>query len=286
MKTFLQVCRDMNYTKAAEHLCITQPAVTHHIKYLEQTYGAQLFTFEGKKLKLTQAGEFLLDSARKIQNDEKFIEERIQAIDGRKVYNFGATLTAAGFFMPERLIRFMKRDRNTHICMVCQNTDELLRELNNGEIDFAVVEGDFPKDKYSYFVMSDEEFIAAAAPEIARKYDGKKTEDMLGERLLLREPKSGTREILEHYLNELGLSIKNFDNVAEIASIAAIRDMTAAGLGVSFVYQAAFSQEIEKGTIAKVNLTDFKIKHPISFIYRKGTIFDDDFREIYRSLQS
>ena len=78
METFLTVCNDMNFTHAAEHLNLTQPAVSQHIKHLEKTYGTELFIRDKKKLRLTPAGEILRSALETMRNDENTLKKRMQ----------------------------------------------------------------------------------------------------------------------------------------------------------------------------------------------------------------
>ena len=284
MKTFLQVCEDMNYTRAAEHLCITQPAVSAHIRYLEKTYGVPLFIYERKKLTLTRAGRLLRDSARRLQHDEEHLAQVLRYTAGLKNINFGATLSVAEFMIPRRLIDFCQSDPDIRLHMLVFNTDTLLKMLDGGQIDFALVEGDFPKELYSSLLLSMEDFVAAGSPRAARQYQGASVSDLLNETLLLREEGSGSREILQTQLSKRGISLGAFSRIHEIASIGAIKELAAADLGITFLYKAAIKPEMAGGRLLPLKLSDFHVSHPISFIYRKGTIFEDDFKRIFEAL--
>ena len=85
--TFLAVCETMNYTKAAQRLCLTQPAVTHHIQYLEQHYGCRLFTYEGKVLRLTEAGLRLREFTRSMAYNEQKMEQTMAASGEKSLYS-------------------------------------------------------------------------------------------------------------------------------------------------------------------------------------------------------
>lgn len=107
VETFLAVCRHMNFTKAARELNITQPAVSHHIHYLEQAYGTVLFQHNGKRLQLTEAGEILRRTLLTMKHDEQHLQKRMQqAASGTRDYSFGATLSVAEFMINEALGRF------------------------------------------------------------------------------------------------------------------------------------------------------------------------------------
>ena len=94
LHTFLTVCKYMNYTKAAQELFITQPAVSQHIRYLEKYYGVSLFSYSGKILTLTPAGRLLLQKASAMKNDEILLKQSLLTADtGTFSYHFGVTTT-------------------------------------------------------------------------------------------------------------------------------------------------------------------------------------------------
>ena len=166
VETFLAVCRHMNFTKAARELNITQPAVSHHMHYLEQAYGTALFQHNGKRLQLTEAGEILRRTLMTMKHDEQHLQKRMQqAASGTRDYSFGATLSVAEFMINEALGRFLRLHPDSHIQMQVADTKVLLSKLDSGELDFAVVEGDFPKAEYDFFVFGTEEYVAAGDPE-------------------------------------------------------------------------------------------------------------------------
>lgn len=155
VETFLAVCRHMNFTKAARELNITQPAVSHHMHYLEQAYGTALFQHNGKRLQLTEAGEILRRTLMTMKHDEQHLQKRMQQVaSGTRDYSFGATLSVAEFMINEALGRFLRLHPDSHIQMQVADTKVLLSKLDSGELDFAVVEGDFPKAEYDFFVSA------------------------------------------------------------------------------------------------------------------------------------
>lgn len=283
MDTFLTVCKYMNYTKAAKELNLTQPAVSQHIHFLEQTYGVELFAHNGKRMELTRAGEILKRSALTMKHDEFHMQEKMRhAAGGVQNYAFGATLSVAEFMITEDLERFILNHPESHIRMEVANTKELLVKLDAGELDFAIVEGEFPKDEYEYILYSQEEYVAAGNKKVAERFRGASIKDLFMERIILREPGSGTREILENELKRRGLQVSDFANLTEIGNIGVIQKMLQAGLGVTFFYQETIKGKEE---LQVIQLNDFKLRHDIMFIYRKNSIFEKDYRQIYEELR-
>ncbi|RII33059.1 LysR family transcriptional regulator [Clostridium chromiireducens] len=284
--TFLTVCEYMNFTKAAEILCITQPAVSQHIKYLEKAYESKLFEYEGKKIKLTKSGEILYQTAITMKHDEKFLKEKIDEEKlGVKNLKFGATLTIGEFILPLKLHNYLNKNNNMNINMVVGNTKELLKKLEHGEIDFALVEGYFIKSEYDYVIYSKERYICVAGKDYKFKEQPKVLEDLLRETLIVREKGSGTRDIFERNLEEQNLTIKDFNKVIEIGNINTIKSLVKNNNGITAIYEAAVKEELEDGSLQKVEIEDLQRKHCFYFIWRKNSAFEDLYREIFKDFQ-
>ena len=118
-----------------------------------------------------------------------------------------------------------------------QNTRELLRQIDTGEIDFAVVEGSFPKEEYDFLPYSKEPYIAVCARDFPLPKCPCILEDLLPYTLITREKGSGTRDILESILAQQNLRLADFARVIEYGSIGAIKRLTAAGCGITFMYK-------------------------------------------------
>jgi DNA-binding transcriptional LysR family regulator len=280
METFLTVCRLLNYSRAAEKLSITQPAVSQHIRYLEDYYGVRLFGYEGKCLHLTEAGDMLLSAAKTMAHDEKTLRENMQK-GGKLKLLFGATRTIGDFVLPAMLIKYVKRYPESEIQMLVDNTQNLLRAIDEGEIDFAVIEGYFNKSEYEYKLYSDERYIAVCSNGYSFFKKPAALEDLFDERILLREPGSGTREILERHMNQRNYSITNFRQRTEVGSIHAIKSLVAGGCGITFLYEAAAAKELQSGVFKEIVLSDFDIFHNFTVVWRKNSIFFDRYKNIY-----
>ena len=290
METFLTVCQCMNFTRASEKLNITQPAVSQHIHFLEKHYNTKLFRYEGKKLKLTGAGEILRNASLTMMHDEISMQNQMQKTDEEEEIHFGATRTVGDVLMGRILERYLRRYPDAKICMIVDNTQELLRKLDEGIIDFALVEGFFQKNEYDHQKYSDENYIAVCAPDYTFNSDKITTdvsvENLFHERLLVREEGSGTREVLERCLDAQNFSIHDFDKVMEVGSLQTIRELTKAGCGITFLYETAVRDELREGTLKRIPLKGFEISHEFSFIWRRGSIYADRYKEIFRRFSS
>ena len=278
METFLAVCRYMNFTRAAEKLNITQPAVSQHIRFLEKHYNTKLFRYEGKKLELTEAGEILKNASLTMMHDETAMQDEMKRAGESEELRFGATRTVGDVLGGKMIFNYLEMYPNAHIHMIVENTRELLKKLDEGEIDFALVEGFFKKNEYDFQKYSEEPYIAVCSPDYPFKKKPKRIEDLFGERILIREDGSGTREVLERYLESCNLSIGNFRQTVEIGSMHTIK-LTKLKCGITFLYETAIWEELESEALVKIPLEDFHIVREFTFIWRRGSFYADKYRE-------
>lgn len=284
-QTFLMVCQEMNFTRAADKLHITQPAVTQHIQYLEKYYGSKLFLLDGKKLYLTEAGKLLKTALSSIYNNEIYLKEQIQQLAGpKRVLRFGATLTVGEFLIAAPLSRFLHTHPETEVTVTVANTRELLSKLDAGQIDFAVLEGDFSKSTYEHQPYLNDAFIPICGKDDFQAAEAGQLTDLFDHRLIIREEGSGTRKILEQALEECGLTLRGFSSVATIGNMSAIKELVASGCGITFLYETAVQRELTQGILRKINLCDFSIRHQISIVWNKGNFFDSAFRQLFQEL--
>ncbi len=280
IETFLCVCKYMNYTKAAAELNITQPGVSQHIKYLENYYGDKLFCYSNKSLELTQAGVQLRDSMISIKRDnillKRMIGERAESI---RSIRFGATLTIGEFMLPENLSNFIRKNKNVHIDFKIADTRELLDLLDDGSIDFAIIEGYFQKNQYDFMTVSREPYILVCGKDYPIG-DHTGLDELFKHNLIAREDGSGTKEILERYLLDKGYSIDDFKSSLTVSSIHVIKHLLRNNCGISFLYETAVKKELQDGTLQKIEIPDFPLYHEFNYIWRRNSVF----KEYYQSL--
>lgn len=285
-ETFLALCSIKNYTKTAEFLHITQPAVTQHIKFLENYYNVKLFNFEKKNLSLTREGKILYDYTVTMSADNKKLKNILDKKEADNVsVSFGTTLTVGEYIMPDILKRLLEKNPYTHITMLVDNTQVLLKKLKAGEIDFIILEGFFEKTEYDSMLFSAEEFISVCSP--VSKFGSKPAalEEILGQRLILREKGSGTRDIFEQILYKHNLGIKSFGQKCEIGNISVIKDLVENDFGITFLYEAAVRKELAEKKLRKLEITDFSEKHEFNFVFLKDSIFKEEYLKWYRLLK-
>ena len=281
-ETFLTVCQTMNFTAAARQLNITQPAVSQHIHFLEEQYHTSLFIYQNKQLFLTRSGEILRRHLLTIKNDEKAVMEELKNnITGIETLSIGVTMTIGEYAIVDKLAGFLIQHPEINFHLHYGNTLQLLKLLNSGQISMAIVEGNYPKEYYSHKKYSTEDYIAVCAASHHFMTDHPYTmNDLVHERLLVREEGSGTRNILEQSLMTHGLHISDFIHYIEIENMHTIIGLLKRDCGISFLYKIAVEKELHSGILKEIPLDDFKMQHDFDIIWEKHSVYSDKYLSI------
>lgn len=285
IETFLAVCQTMNFTRAAEQLHITQPAVSQHIHALEAQYGVRLFLYQGKQLHLTESGRLLYQTAVTMRRDALRLRDALRQAGSRRHLRFGATLTVGEYIMPGPLRRLLEQEPDLQLRMLTANTRELLRLIDQGELDFAIVEGNFDRRLYEGLVYCTQRFLPVCAPDYPFPHPVRSLEDLLDARLLAREPGSGTRGVLERVLEAHSLSIRDFRRLTELGSLNLIKTLACAGAGITFLYQPVVQEELRQGLLREIPLEESPIRHDFTFLWRRGSAFAEEYRAMFQLLR-
>lgn len=268
--TFIWAAKLNSFTKAAQMLNLTQPAVTQHIKQLEGYYKVNLFNKVGRQIHLTEEGELLFEYAKEIEANSLFIERTLHNKSAlNKRYNVGTTLTIGEFVLPHILGQYKIQHENIDVIVHVYNTDENLKRLTSGELDLSIVEGLFDKSRFKYKKMRDDElvFVASPASTFARKGKVSLEDVAYSGKLILRENGSGTRRVFENKMTEIGLSLADLKVYMEVGSIGAIKSLVQANLGYTVVSREAVKKEVREGLLVVVPIQGIKIMREFNFIF-------------------
>lgn len=285
-QTFLALASIKHYTRTAEHLGLTQPAVTQHIKYLEEKYNCSLFRYENKKLSLTHEGEQLRELLTRIAADAQRFERELESMESRtEDVFFGATLSIGEYLMPGIIIEILRRNPRLNIHMEVGNSRVLLEKLRKGDLDFALIEGIIDKSSYHSLLFCRERFIPVCAPSSALAGKTVEFADVLSSTLVLREKGSGTREIFENILKQYNYSLNSFQNIIEIGNMAAIKQLVASSLGVTFLYEIAAKKELERGELRRIDIAGFDITREFNFVFLKDSAYADKYTRYFQMMK-
>ena len=266
IRTFLTLYETMNYRRTGELLCLSQPAVSQQIRGLEEKYGCKLFQYDGRKLQATPQAQRVAEYARTALYNEQRLQQELTGPAAREV-RVGATKTIGEFVVAEALSRYIRRTGDS-LKIVVDNTRALLSLLDHEQLDFALVEGAFDRQRYGSCLFRRAKFVGLCRRD--HPFAGRtiSLEDLAGQCLVVREPGSGTRGILENALAERGYSLDLFSRVICANQFSLITRFVSAGAGITFAYEPVGEGHPE---LVPFHLDCLDERREFSLVYLKGT---------------
>ena len=272
LKVFRVVARHLNFSRAAEELLLTQPAVTQQIKALEDEYGVPLFDRSGGRIALTPAGKCLLPYADQLKaiSDEAY--EMVSGATGSHAGKLalGASQTIGQYLLPNLVAAFLRENPRVALTAVSGNTDQMLEELAAKRIQLALIEGPgLRKDFHIEPFMEDQ--MVLVVPASHEWADHEISAEALKEaRLLMREFGSGSRRVVEAALAKVGLKKNRLKTTMELDSTEGLLSAVEAGLGVTFVSRWAVRNQLALGTLRLARVKGLRLSRMFSLAYPAG----------------
>ncbi len=287
MQTLLAVVEAQNFTRAAQALSMTQPAVSHHIKQLEEELGAPLFVRSKTGLRLTPQGEIAVKYARRLKAlDEKLHLELENAETGRTNLRVGITHTSESNLTTAVLAKCSSEHRGLSITITTDTIKNLYEALGNYEIDLAIVEGPMTDPQFSSMMLDTDYLVCvmSVGNPLARR--GAVTLGQLKqEQMILRLPSSATRMLFESALERNNESIRSFHVAVEVDNIATIKDLIRKDLGVSILPRSACMDELRKGKLAALPIENLSMVRETRIVYNRDFSHSEILDEIIRAYQ-
>jgi len=260
LNVFRTVARCLSYTKAAEALYLSQPAVSQQVKTLEQALGLPLFARSGRGILLTPAGEEFQRHVERLLSlfaETTPVVQEIRALE-RGTVLVGASNSAGTYVVPPLLGAFHARYPRIHVTLTIADRRSIEELLLNRQLDMVVMSLIEQKEHFAVEFLMPYELVVVAAPShrLAR-HSALVLRDLQPETFLLREQGSGTRLDTEHYFEHLGVPLRAS---LELGSIEAIKEGVAAGLGVAVLPWDAVAFEIASGDLVRLDIEGFPLK--------------------------
>jgi DNA-binding transcriptional LysR family regulator len=273
LKVFRTVAEHRHFRKAADHLYLTQPAVTHQIRALEETFSVPLFDRTGKEVTLTPSGEILLKYVKQVDALLARAEEELSALSGevRGELRIAASMTIAQFVLPRILGDFVRRHPSVQLAITSSKTEDVVASIMEQRTELALIEGPAHTRDVTVepWIKDELVLVVPASHEWDNSRDIEMT-DLREVRLLMRERGSGTREIVEQALSEHGVSMKDLKPMLEVDSTEGIIASIEAGLGVGFVSRRAIRRALLLGTLKMVPIRGVHLERQFSIVYNRG----------------
>lgn len=271
LQVFHTVARVMSFTKAAEILHMTQPAVTFQIKQLEDAFNTRLFDRTHNKITLTEAGrvvydyaEQILESYAKMAND---VKDLTGDITGALV--IGASTTIAEYLLPRLLGVFKKQFPDVTLRLQVGNTDAIVSMVENNLLDLGIVEAPVYNKNLEVITCRLDELVVIVPPDHPlAAFDTIRPEQLTQYPFILREEGSGSRAVIDEYMRNAGMNFIDFDIVMELGSPESVKMAVESEVGVAITSRTTLSKEIKLGTLKAIPLNP-PLMRPFSHVRQR-----------------
>ncbi len=271
LQVFHTVARLLSFTKAAETLHMTQPAVTFQVRQLEEHFNTRLFDRTHNRISLTEAGRCVYQYADRIFDLYGQMENAVRELTGEisGTLLIGASTTIAEYMLPALLGDFRLKYPDVDVQLKVSNTEGIVTMVENNDIDLGVVEAPVMNKNLAVATCRMDQLVAivppshplAGQPRVA-------VHELLKYPYICREEGSGTREVISEYLQRCGVDLGEVHVCMELGSPESIKGAVEAGMGVSIVSRATIHKELRLGTLEALQLEPL-LERPFSFVHQK-----------------
>ena len=284
LHSLMKVVETGSFTRAAEQLSLTQPAVSQHIRSLESELNVRIFERKNNELHVTHEGEMVIKYARRMlslyNNLRKDLTSEKRQLTSLTV---GITHTAESNAIAEALARYVNSRSGVTIKIITDSQSNLHDMLKNYELDFAIVEGKINDPSLKYLILDTDCLVLAVSPGHRLAHRGLVTiGELQKEKMILRLPDSGTRNLFVASLESQNLSIDDFNVVLEIDNIATIKDLIRRDFGVSVLAKSACMVELKKKKIVVLPIENLSMMREINIVYTQDFEHFQLLRDIVR----
>jgi len=263
LKVFYTVALRLNFTKAATELYISQPAVSKHIQELEETYKTKLFERNGSKIALTPAGEILLKHTKNIFEIYREIDFDMSSFINERqgLLRLGASTTIAQYLISPVLARFHQKQKDIKVNLLNGNTEQIENALINKEIEIGIVEGQSKNQSIKYIpFLKDELVLVCNTKNPFAKKNEVSIEDLKSMKFITRERGSGTLEVIEFALKQIGFKITDLQIEMQLGSTESIKSYLLNSDCFAFMSIHAVDKELKNNELMVLDVENLSVE--------------------------
>lgn len=272
LKVFYTVASRLNFTRASEELNISQPAVTKHIKEIENQLNTKLFDRKGTSIQLTGSGIILYEYAEKIRNIYRDLEFEIHQLNSEHKGKLiiGASTTVAQYILPEILAKFHSYYRDIKIELLTYNTEVISTLLKEGKIDLGIIEGESQSSYFDYKIFKPDEIVLVAKANHPLANKTLNLKDLYTTDLIFREQGSGTQEFIQNRLKDKGIDIESLNVIMQLGSSESIKNYLLHSECMAFLSVSTILNELKNNMLSIIDIRNFSIERNFHYILPKG----------------
>ena len=274
LKVFQSVARNLSFTKAAQEMFLSQPAITRHIHELESYYQMRLFDRQGSTISLTKAGQLLLEHSERILNAYKKLEYEIGLLRGdySGELRLGASTTIEQYVVPLFLGDFIHKFPKVNVSLVNGNSRFIETAIQENRIDLGIVEGIIRLPQLKYTTALDDELVAIvnAHGALASLPDEISLDQLAEIPLVLREQGSGTLDVIERCLMGHNIRFSQLNVMMYLGSTESIKRFCLRNDCMGIVSVRSVTEELFNGILRVVDIPEMPMKREFSFVQCQG----------------
>lgn len=270
---FLAVAENLSFSKAAEELFISQPAVTNHIKELESKLNVTLFERKGNKIYLTDAGKLTYNHLKPIRQAYRELEFDLERLNDtfKGTLRIGASSTISQYLIPKVIAAFYKRYPKIELHLLNGNSFEMEQKLLENEIDMALVENEASQTNIKYIDFLDDEIVVVTGSNSV--YSKRKlisVADFQQIPIVLREKGSGTLQVIQNALIKQNIILDKLNILIHLGSTEAIKNFLLDFDGIALVSEKSIEKELRLKEIVKINIKNISLNRKFRIALRQG----------------
>ncbi|GFN22471.1 selenium metabolism-associated LysR family transcriptional regulator [Thermanaeromonas sp. C210] len=271
LETFVVTVEKGTLSAAAEELHLTQPAVSKHLKALEETFGLRLLERSGREVRLTEGGRIFYRRAREVLRLLEQLRRELAQVSKlvRGELLLGASTIPGQYVLPHVIGRFKGRYPGVEVKLIIGGSEDILRRLGEGEIEIGVVGAEERRKGFLYRPLVKDELVLILPPD--HPWAGRRSleaAELAGADWVCREEGSGTRKVVEERLRDAGVVLPPARIVMELGSTEAVVSAVEAGLGVSIVSRWAAEKSLKLGRLATVPVAGVDLERHLFLVHR------------------
>ncbi len=270
LRVFHAVARRESYSRAAEDLHISQPAVSKHVLDLEEELGIKLFHRLGRRIVLTEAGRLMTEYAERIfvlADEARRALEELQGLERGRLH-LGASSTPGNYLLPWALAAFRNRYPRLETSLDIMASHDVVDRVVRQELDLGFVGATFAADLHVQPYLEDELVLILRPGHPLASVRTIPREALEKETFILRDIASGTRTVADAEIKARGITIRR---MLELRSVEAVKQAVAEGLGISFISRYAVALEVRHKVLAVAADPRLRFRRPLVMISRKDT---------------
>lgn len=284
LKTFYFTAKHRSFTKAADELCITQPAVTRQIQELQSTYDLTLFNRVGKKILLTDAGETLYSLAEKIFELESQVEESIRDFQQQKSGKISivTTETFGAFYLPEIIIEYNRKFPDIFVTVLNLTDNYVIDSISRLTDDLGFISKEIAHPKIVVKEILKEDIVLVAGPDHPiSKNKSMDPSELNNLSIIMPETGCGSRKVISDFKKRHNI---DFNVVCDFSNNVAIKTLVKKGLGITLISKNAVREDIKKGDLVSIDIDDPNLVRRFFIAYHKEKYFTKTIAEFVASV--